>query len=71
MNATHYLRAPSPETLELFEAHNLAYVKRIVLEGRAVYAIHAADGTPIGLAPDREVAFAALRQQDLEPVSVN
>lgn len=49
----------------------LVYVKLAVVDGKSVYAIHAADGTPIGWAPDRELAFVALRQQDFEPVSVH
>ncbi|MEE8532323.1 MAG: DUF1150 family protein, partial [Alphaproteobacteria bacterium] len=33
--------------------------------------IHAADGTVLGVTVDRDTAFAAARQNDLEPVSVH
>jgi hypothetical protein len=37
----------------------------------AGFGIFAADGTGIGAAPSRELAFVAARQHDLEPVSVH
>lgn len=49
----------------------VAYVKKIETEGGMGYAIHAANGEPLGLAGSRDVAFAGLRQNDLEPVSVH
>jgi hypothetical protein len=50
---------------------DIAYVKRVVVDGNAGYAIHAADGTQMALIPDRAVAFAVVRQNELEPVSVH
>ena len=49
----------------------VAYVKKIETEGGTAYAIHAANGEPLGLADSRDVAFAGLRQNDLEPASVH
>ena len=49
----------------------VAYVKKVDAEGGAGYAIYAANGEPIGLAGSREVAFAGIRQNDLEPASVH
>ena len=57
-----------------FEALGLeqfAYVKPVKVDGRTAFAVHAADGTEIAVMPDREVARAAIRQHDLEPVSVH
>lgn len=57
-----------------FEAlgmEQLAYVKPVEVDGRAAFAVHAADGTELAVMPDREVARAAIRQYDLEPVSVH
>jgi hypothetical protein len=48
-----------------------AYVKRTGAMGREVYAVHAADGSCLAQFADREVAHAALRQQDLEPLSIH
>ena len=55
----------------LLDSDRIVYVKEIEVDGKIVYGVHAADGTPIGWAADRALAFAALRQEDLEPVSVN
>lgn len=49
----------------------VAYVKPVTVNGTAGYAIHAADGTPLTLVPGRDAAFAAVRQHDMEPVSVH
>jgi len=49
----------------------LAYIREVVLEGEARHAIFSADGRGLGIVPSRELAFAAARQHDLEPVSVH
>ena len=51
--------------------HDVAFVKPVEIHGKTVYSIHAADGTEMGVVDDREVAFAAVRQHDLEPLSVH
>jgi len=54
---------------------DLAYVKpAAVADGEGtqiVFEIHTADGTPVGAAASRELAFAAIRQNGLEPVSAH
>ncbi len=50
---------------------DLAFVKPVTMDGGTVFAIHAADGTQMAMLGDREVAFAAIRQHGLEPVSVH
>ena len=50
---------------------DIAFVKPVQANGTTAYSIHAADGTEIGLVSDRNVAFAAVRQHDLEPLSVH
>ena len=55
-----------------FGIEQVAYVKPITLEnGETAFAIHAADGQEMAVMADREVAFATVRQNDLEPVSVH
>lgn len=49
----------------------LAYVKPVTVDGETAYAVHAADGTEIAVMADRTVACAAIRQHDLEPLSVH
>lgn len=55
-----------------FGLSDVAYVKLVKTEdGELAFAIHAADGRPVAVMADRDVAFAAIRQNDLEPVSVH
>ncbi|MSP50176.1 MAG: DUF1150 family protein [Alphaproteobacteria bacterium] len=49
----------------------VAYVRPILIEDELRFAICAADGTQMGHAPNRETAFAAIRQHELEPLSVH
>lgn len=43
----------------------IAYIKPVVVNGVPAVAIHAADGTPMALAPNQEVATAAITQHDM------
>jgi hypothetical protein len=61
----------SREDLMVLGLDHLAYVKPIKVDGRRVYAIHAADGTQIKILADHDLAFIAVRQNNLEPLSVH
>ncbi|HJN22631.1 MAG TPA: DUF1150 family protein [Rhodospirillales bacterium] len=64
-------RRISANDLVLLGLEYVAFVKPVVIEGKKAYAIYAADGNQLGLAPGREAACAAVLQNDLEPVSVH
>jgi hypothetical protein len=49
----------------------VAYVKPVRLEGENAFAVHGADGRPLAVVADRDVAFSVVRQNDLEPLSVH
>jgi len=49
----------------------LAYVKPVLVEGSRAYAIHAADGSPMAVTDDQEVAIAAIRQHEMEAALVH
>lgn len=51
--------------------NDLAFVKPVLVEGKTVYAIHAADGTAMALVEEKDIAEAAIRQHDLEPLAVH
>jgi hypothetical protein len=61
----------SVQDLTMLGVHDVAYIRSVELEDGAGYMIHAADGTPMGVMRDRDVAFATIRQRGLEPVSVH
>lgn len=64
-------RDMSPVDFAIFGIEQLAYIKPVVIEGTPAYAVHGADGHPLAAVSDRDVAFALVRQNDLEPVSVH
>ena len=61
----------SPRAFKALGIEEIAYVKPIVDDTGSTYAIHAADGTLLAIAEDRLVAFATIRDNDLEPVSLH
>jgi len=75
----------SPEALALLGGGKIAYVKTVRSEdvhamfpqapelqpGMQLFALHAADGTPIMLTDSREAAIANAWSQELETVSVH
>jgi hypothetical protein len=84
-NRTFDLHQISPEALAGLGGGKLAYVKTIRSEdvqkhfpqapelpsGSLLYALHAADGTPIMLTDSREAAVANAWSNELEAVSVH
>ena len=75
----------SPESLALLGGGRIAYIKSIrsedvpslfpqapqIAPGLKLFALHAADGTPIMLTDSREAAVANAWSQELETVSVH
>lgn len=59
------IRHLSTEQLAQLGLTKLAYVKPMVVNGAPGFAIHAADGTPMALAADRDVAIAAILQYEM------
>jgi hypothetical protein len=71
MNLAQKLRHISQQEFALLGMTDVAYVKRIIVDDAAVYGVFAADGTQMVVVSDRELAFATIRQHDIEPVSVH
>ena len=65
------LREISTQDFAMLGVHDVAFIKPVRVDGEAVYSINAADGTEMAVVSDREVAFATVRQHDLEPLSVH
>ncbi|MEE9139539.1 MAG: DUF1150 family protein [Alphaproteobacteria bacterium] len=57
--------------LAILGMQDVAYIRRVEQTDGPGYMIHAADGTPMAVVEDRDLAFAAVRQHGLEPVSVH
>ena len=64
-------RVMSDHDLAVLGMQIVAYVKPVAVRGATAYSIHAADGTEIAVMDDRDIAVAAIRSHDLEPVCVH
>jgi hypothetical protein len=71
MEVKEHNRIMSDHDLAVLGLQFVAYVKPVAFQGSKVYSIHAADGTEIAVLDDRDVALAAIRSHDLEPVCVH
>jgi hypothetical protein len=65
------LRNLSTRDFARLGVEDVAYLRPVVLNGAAAFSIHAADGTPIGAAPNAQLAAAAIRQHEMEPALVH
>lgn len=64
--------AISASELAALGAADVAYAKLVMdADGQNYWSIHAGDGTQLGAAQSLDLAWAAIRQNDLEPVSVH
>jgi hypothetical protein len=59
------IRHISAEQLAGLGVSQIAYVKPVLLNGARVYAIHAADGTPMAVAGGRDLAIAAVVEHEM------
>jgi hypothetical protein len=69
--ASFDIRHVTTDQLGALGVSHIAYVKPVIVNGEAGFAIHAADGTPMALAGDRATAMAAIVQHEMLPLSVH
>jgi hypothetical protein len=65
------LRQLSAADWAAFGVQQIAYIRPVLVNGVRGMSIHAADGTPIGAAPDARLAIAAILQHEMEPALVH
>lgn len=65
------IRHLSEAQLAQLGVQQIAYIRPVVVDGESGYSIHAADGTPMALAGDRDVAIAAVLQHEMMPALVH
>ena len=66
-NRLVYVREVAPDELDQLEEVPEDFKR----DGQKLYSVHAFDGTRMAVLDDREAAFAAARQFEMEPVSVH
>jgi len=77
-DATDQLAAPvnfnirhiSAEQLGELGVSRIAYIKPVEFNGSQGFAIHAANGAPMALIADRDVAIALIMQHEMVPALV-
>ncbi len=65
------IRHITTDQLAKLGVSQIAYVKQVMMNGAPAFAIHAADGTPMAVAGDRDIAIAAVRQHEMLPTLVH
>jgi len=65
------VRHLSEQQLAVLGVSHIAYVKPVTVNGIQGFAIHAADGTPMAVAGNRDVAIASVVQHEMLPLSVH
>lgn len=65
------LRTMTQDQLAQLGVPNLAYIKPVIMNGTAAFAIHAADGSPMAVATERDMAIAAVVQHEMLPALVH
>lgn len=65
------IRHLSPEQFVALGVSHLAYVRPVMMNGARAFAIHGADGTPMAVAGDEDVALAAIAQHEMVPSRVH
>jgi hypothetical protein len=64
----HHISAAQLASLGMEE---IAFVKPVMTENGPAFAIHAADGTPMAIASNVNLAAAAIIQNDMQPSLVH
>jgi hypothetical protein len=71
MQTMEQMRQMTANDLAMLGMQDIAYVKSVVVDGNVGYAVHAANGTQMALIANRDLAFAVVRQNEMDPVSVH
>jgi hypothetical protein len=58
----------APEDFQAFGMEQIAYIRPTTTEQGPAWAVHMADGQEVAVAASPEVAFALIRQHEMEPM---
>ena len=71
MDLERTLRSLSSQDFLSLGLSQVAYVKALEQDGQSYFAIYAADGTQMAIVASRDAALAAIRQHDMEPLTLH
>ncbi len=64
------IRHLTPVEFARLGVSQIAYIKPVIVEGSPAFAIHGADGAPLAVTPNREIALAAIAQHEMVPITL-
>ncbi|HLS69585.1 MAG TPA: DUF1150 family protein [Kiloniellales bacterium] len=70
-NNLHTLRHISSADFAAIGVNEIAYVRKVESDQGQLFGIFAADGTQLAMAASLDLAVAAIRQNDMEPMSLH
>lgn len=70
-NTQELAQSISVQDLRILGINEIAYIKPDNVDGATVFTVHAADGTAIAQMASHEIAVAAVRQNNMEAVSIH
>jgi hypothetical protein len=70
-NAIDLRHISAEQQLAQLGMQQIAYVKPVVFNGSACFAIHSADGALLAIARGLDVAITAIVQHEMEPVQLH
>ena len=65
------VRGETPVDLAKLGVSEIAYIRRAIVNDMPMWTIHSAAGDPLGAAHSFDQAWAAVKQNDMEPVRVH
>ncbi len=65
------LRDLSSQDFLNFGAQQIAYIRKVDVDGAEAFAVHDADGTPLSVMDTLDSAMVVARYNDLEPATVH
>jgi hypothetical protein len=71
MDLERTLRSLSSQDFLSLGLSQVAYVRSLEQDGDSYYAIYAADGTQMAVLASQDAALAAIRQHDMEPLTLH
>jgi hypothetical protein len=65
------LKSLSQQDFLAFGMEHVAYIRNVTLMNKPLFAIHAADGTPIAMTESEDAALQAISHHDLDAVRLH
>lgn len=70
-NVRNFLLSLSNQDFLNVGMHQIAYIRPVTLDEQRAFSIHAADGTPISVTQSFDTAVAAIRHNEMHPVTLH